>query len=645
MNENQLKEFLLQVKQQGFSDAHLAKLWNRKETEVRKLRQKLGVNPAFKTVDTCAAEFEAYTPYHYSSYETPYRKIREDGSVEYILESEVRPSDRQKVMILGGGPNRIGQGIEFDYCCCQAVYALRADGYETIMVNSNPETVSTDYDTADRLYFEPLTFEDVMNIIEVEKPMGVILQFGGQTPLNLALPLERAGVPILGTSPESIDLTEDRKRFGQLLDRLEIPMPPGGTAMSYEEARDIAEGIGYPVLVRPSYVLGGRAMVIVHNEKRLKEYMETAVEASPEHPVLVDRFLEDAIEVDVDAVADGEDVFIGGIMEHIEYAGVHSGDSACMVPPRSLSPKTIDQIVDYTRKLALELNVSGLMNVQYAIYGIPAFGQRARGPGNLPEEELDRECKVFVLEVNPRASRTVPYISKAVGIPLARIAARVMVGQSLKEQGIGSGMAEIDYYAVKEAALPFAKFHGVDPVLGPEMRSTGEVMGISEDFGQAFAKAQASVNMPLPRPSQGRRSRKIFCSVNDRDKRGLIEVARIFDKLGFTLIATRGTRDALLENDIPANFVFKMREGRPNIYDLIINRDISLVINTPLDESSKKDDLFLRRAAVEHAVPYVTTLSAALAAAEGIRSFASKPLQVRALQDYHRALEEKRKSV
>jgi len=642
MDRNELKQRLLDAKQAGFSDAHLAKLWGVSEVQVRDLRKQLGILPAYKTVDTCAAEFEAYTPYHYSSYETPFKQLTADGEI-LVIESEVRASHKQKVMILGGGPNRIGQGIEFDYCCCQAVFALRQDGYETIMVNSNPETVSTDYDTADRLYFEPLTFEDVMNIVEAEKPLGVILQFGGQTPLNLALPLEAAGVRILGTSPDTIDVTEDRERFNQMLNQLNIPMPPGGTARSFEEAQEIAERIGYPVLVRPSYVLGGRAMVIVHDEKGLKRYLETAVEASPERPVLVDRFLQDSIEVDVDAVCDGEDVFIGGIMEHIEYAGVHSGDSACMIPPRTLTKKTLRVIEDYTRRLALALNVRGLMNIQYAVFGIQAIGQRIRGTADLPREELDRHGNVYVLEVNPRASRTVPYVSKAVGIPLARIAARVMLGRSLKEQGLSTTTAQVNHVSVKEAALPFAKFHGVDPILGPEMRSTGEVMGIAEDFGLAFAKAQAGVGLPLPRPpKEGDPPGRIFCSVNDLDKQDLLGVAQPLRDLGFTLVATRGTRDFLKRNGIDAEFVYKISEGRPSIYDLIVNGDICLLINTPLVEEAKRDDLALRRAAVEHAMPYVTTISAARAAVEGIHSYLTHPGEVRSLQEYHQDLEKAR---
>ena len=448
---------LREAKQMGFSDRQLAHLWGSTETQVAKLRRAWGIIPVYKTVDTCAAEFEAHTPYHYSTYEQ---------------ETEVRPCDREKIIILGGGPNRIGQGIEFDYCCCHAVFALRELGYETIMVNSNPETVSTDYDTSDRLYFEPLTFEDVLHLVEVEKPKGVIIQFGGQTPLKLAVPLERAGVPVLGTSPDSIDLAEDRKRFGALIDELGIRQPENGTATSFEEARVIAARIQYPVLVRPSYVLGGRAMEIVYDETALERYFREAVQASPDHPVLVDRYLEDAIEVDVDAVGDGARVYIGGIMEHIEYAGVHSGDSACVIPPRTLSPATIDLIKKQTRQLALRLNVRGLINIQFAVsmhHGIP---------------------RVYVLEVNPRGSRTVPFVSKATGVPLAKVAARAAVGVSLDEQGLPDCYT-VNHQSVKEAVLPFVKFPNVDPLLGPEMRSTGEVMGIDHDFGLAYVRKSA----------------------------------------------------------------------------------------------------------------------------------------------------------
>jgi carbamoyl-phosphate synthase large subunit len=645
MDQALLKRQLLQAKQEGFSDAHLARLWGVKEVEVRRLRKQLGILPVYKTVDTCAAEFEAYTPYHYSSYETPFKRVSGEGQSTEVLESEVRPADKPKVMILGGGPNRIGQGIEFDYCCCQAVFALRKDGYETIMVNSNPETVSTDYDTADRLYFEPLTFEDVMNIVEAEKPLGVILQFGGQTPLGLALPLEAAGVNVLGTSPDSIDLTEDRKRFGALLDELKIPMPPGGTARSFEEAQAVANRIGYPVLVRPSYVLGGRAMAIVHDEKGLRRYLNTAVEASPEHPVLIDRFLQEAIEVDVDAVCDGEDVYIGAIMEHIEYAGIHSGDSACMIPPRTLSKRSLDAIADFTRRLALSLKVKGLMNIQYAVYGTEALDEKILSAAGLTREELERNGNVFVLEVNPRASRTIPYVSKAVGIPMAQIAARVMLGRSLKEQGLGSGISRVDYFSVKEAALPFAKFHGVDPILGPEMRSTGEVMGVSEDFGIAFAKAQESVNMRLPQPEQGAGAKKIFLSVNDLDKKALLPVARDLHKRGVCLVATGGTRQYLEEHGVPAEFIHKLHGGRPSILDLIINKEVALMINTPLAIEAEKDDLYLRRAAVEHSLPYITTIAAARALVEGVRSHAGKPIEVKALQDYHKRLKALRAKV
>ncbi|MBI1390946.1 MAG: carbamoyl-phosphate synthase large subunit [bacterium] len=600
MNEAELKRRLQDAKEFGFSDRQLAHLWGSTEEKIRALRQRLGVEPVYKTVDTCAAEFEAYTPYHYSTYES---------------ESEVSPCEREKIIILGGGPNRIGQGIEFDYCCVHAVFALSEMGYETIMVNSNPETVSTDYDTADRLYFEPLTFEDVMNIIETEKPKGVIVQFGGQTPLKLAVPLENAGVTILGTSPDSIDLAEDRKRFGALIDQLGIKQPPNGTAVSVEEAIAIANKITYPVLVRPSYVLGGRAMEIVYDETSLANYMERAVEASPERPVLVDKFLEDAVEVDVDAISDGESVYIGGIMEHIEFAGVHSGDSACVIPPRTLKPSTIDDIVEQTKMLARALKVCGLMNIQYAV---------SRRGG----EEV-----VSVLEVNPRASRTVPYVSKAKGVPLAKIAAQVMAGKPLKEFNLPERI-EVKHVAVKEAVLPFVKFPGVDTILGPEMRSTGEVMGIDTDFGRAYAKAQAGAGMILPGPNPPKEKSQIIISVNDHDKPEFLPIAAELARLNFELFATGGTFDYLKENGVECQRVFKVKEDRPNIVDLMKNGRIALVINTPLDRESAYDELALRRCAVEQNVPYVTTRAGAQAALAAIQSDLKNNLQVKALQDY-----------
>lgn len=552
MNEQELKQKLIEFKRYGFSDRQLAYLWGTTDEKVRQLRERLGVVPVYKTVDTCAAEFEAYTPYYYSTYET---------------ESEVRPCDREKIVILGGGPNRIGQGIEFDYCCVHAVYALRELGYETIMVNSNPETVSTDYDTADRLYFEPLTFEDVMAIINAEKPKGVIVQFGGQTPLKLAVPLERAGVPILGTSPDSIDLAEDRKRFGALIDKLGIKQPPNGTAMSYEEAREVAGRLGYPVLVRPSYVLGGRAMVICYTESTLSSYVEKAVDASPEHPVLIDKYLEDAIEVDVDAICDTKEVYIGGIMEHIEYAGVHSGDSACVIPPRTLQQSTLDLICKQTKDLALALKVKGLMNIQYAV---------ARRNGT---EEL------YILEVNPRASRTVPFVSKATGVPLAKIAAKVMADVPLASFNLPE-KAVYNHMAVKEAVLPFVKFPGVDTVLGPEMRSTGEVMGIDTDFGRAYAKSQAGAGMTLPGPNTEGEKRSVIISVTDKDKEDILESARHLEQMGFEIHATGGTYKYLQDSGIASQKVFKVHESRPHIVDLMKNGKIALVINTPMDQNS-----------------------------------------------------------
>ncbi len=582
---------LRRAKEWGYSDRQLAHMLGLSEGDVRARRSALGLFPVYKTVDTCAAEFAAHTPYHYSAYD------RED---------EAECSDKKKIMILGGGPNRIGQGIEFDYCCVHACFALREDGYETIMVNSNPETVSTDYDTANKLYFEPLTVEDVLHIVRRENPDGVIVQFGGQTPLNLAAELEREGVPIIGTTPASIDLAEDRERFGNLLRQLDIRQPENGMASSFVEARAVAERIGYPVLVRPSYVLGGRAMVIVYDAASLENYMRQAIDVSPERPVLIDRYLEGAEEFDVDAVADGKDVVIGGIMQHIEHAGVHSGDSACALPPYSITPENLQRLRDYTHALARALDVIGLMNVQYAIH----------------------EGEVYVLEVNPRASRTVPFVSKAIGRPLAKIAARAMVGTSLAAQGVHEEIVP-EHICVKEAVLPFIKFPGADSVLGPEMKSTGEVMGIGRDFGTAFLKAQMGANTVLP--AQGR----VFISVADRDKPAIVPVAQRLLEAGFTIVATQGTRDYLVANGVEAGVVRKVHEGRPHIEDAIRNRDIALVINTPLDEPSQYDDFVVRRAAVMNNVPYTTTLAGARAAAEGIDALLRSGLDVCALQDYH----------
>src|SRR5579864_4316012 len=597
--ETASKDLLREVKRHGASDEQLAQIWRTTPASVRLQRARYGVAPVFKRVDTCAAEFESFTPYMYSTYED------ED-------ESDAQP--RPKIMILGSGPNRIGQGIEFDYCCCHASFALREDGYETIMVNCNPETVSTDYDTSDRLYFEPLTLEDVLAVMDRERPQGVIVQFGGQTPLNLALDLKANGVPIIGTPPESIDLAEDRRRFGRLLDELHIPQPRNGTAFAPEEAARVAKEIGLPVLVRPSYVLGGRAMVIAYDLQTVQEYVAQAALMGPTRPVLIDQFLEEATEVDVDALADGETVVIGGIMEHIEEAGVHSGDSSCVLPPVSLSPPVMARIRDYTKRLATALNVVGLMNVQFAI---------------------QRET-VYVLEVNPRASRTVPYVSKATGVPLAKVAARLMTGRKLRDMNLPfvmtDGVAEIvvrDYYSVKSPVFPFNKFKGVDTILGPEMRSTGEVMGVAKSYGQAFAKAQLAAGQRLPRKGT------IFVSVNDHDKRHVVPLARDLSQMGFTLLATRGTAAALSAAGIPAEGVYKANEGRPNIIDLVKTGRVDLIINTPLGRESFYDEKSIRRAAVRYKVPCITTLAAAQAAARGIRALIDHSFGVNALQDLH----------
>ncbi len=598
--ETASKDLLREAKRTGASDEQLAQIWKTTPAVVRLQRARYGVSPVFKRVDTCAAEFESFTPYMYSTYED---------------EDESNPTQKQKIMILGSGPNRIGQGIEFDYCCCHASFALRADGFETLMVNCNPETVSTDYDTSDRLYFEPLTLEDVLAIVEREKPAGVIVQFGGQTPLNLALELKRNGVSIVGTAPESIDLAEDRRRFGRLLDELRIPQPRNGTALVPEEAARVAGEIGLPVLVRPSYVLGGRAMVIAYDVNTVQEYVAQAALMGPARPVLIDQFLEEATEVDVDALADGTDVVIGGIMEHIEEAGVHSGDSSCVLPPVSLSPKILDTIRDYTKRLALALKVVGLMNVQYAI----------------------QRDTVYVLEVNPRASRTVPFVSKATGVPLAKIGARLMVGRRLADMNLplvhSNGVAEIatyEFYSVKSPVFPFNKFRGVDTILGPEMRSTGEVMGISTSYGQAFAKAQLAAGQKLP--SGG----TVFISVNDRDKRQLGTIGKELVSMGFKIVATRGTAAALHATNVPCEEVYKVNEGRPNIVDLIKTGKVNLVINTPLGRESFYDEKSIRRAAIRYNIPCITTLSAAHAAVRGIHALIELKREVSCLQDLHR---------
>jgi carbamoyl-phosphate synthase large subunit len=587
------KDALFRAKQFGFSDKQLAYLTGKTEKEVWAKRKELGVAPVYKLVDTCAAEFEAFTPYYYSTYET---------------EDEVRKSKKKKkIMILGGGPNRIGQGIEFDYCCCHASFALREAGYESIMVNSNPETVSTDYDTSDKLYFEPLTREDVMSIIEKEEPDGVIVQFGGQTPLNLALPLKAAGARIIGTSPEQIDRAEDRKRFSVMLKKLKLNQAPNGTAYSPAEAKKIAKKIGYPCLVRPSYVLGGRAMRLVYDEKELDEFMTTAVQVSPDHPVLVDKFLEDAIEVDVDAVSDGKQTVVCGIMEHIEEAGIHSGDSACVLPPFSLSDDIIEEIKKATYAMAKELKVKGLMNVQYAV----------------------KNDQVYVLEVNPRASRTVPFVSKATGVPWAKVATRCMIGTTLKEQGITTEV-EIKHVAVKEAVFPFNRFPGADAILGPEMRSTGEVMGLDDDFGVAFMKSQIAAGQNLPLKG------KIFVSVNNRDKRAIVYIIKKLADLGFEIAATAGTAKVLKKNGIDCQLVYKIKEkGDPDILDLVNKGELSVIINTPGDKKTKADEARIRSAAVMHNIPLITTISGAQATVNGIEAVKKKGLTIKALQDYH----------
>ncbi len=580
------------AKEMGFADRRLAQLTGSDELTIRDARRKLGIQATFKMVDTCAAEFEAFTPYLYSTYER---------------ECEANPTTRKKIVILGSGPNRIGQGIEFDYCCVHAAFALKELGYEAIMVNCNPETVSTDYDTSDKLYFEPLTFEDVMNILDREQPEGVIVQFGGQTPLKLAVPLERAGVPIWGTSSDAIDRAEDRERFRQLLTRLGLNQALSGTAISVTEATRIAKRVGYPVLVRPSYVLGGRAMDIVYDDASLFDYMERAVQASPEHPVLIDKFLEDAIEMDVDAIADGRRVVIGGIMEHIEEAGIHSGDSACSLPPRSVPDKILDEIREQTTALALDLQVVGLINVQFAV----------------------KNSTVYVLEVNPRASRTVPFVSKATGVPLAKLATRVMAGMTLEELGLTREPA-VHHVAVKEAVLPFVKFPGVDAILGPEMKSTGEVMGIDRDFGRAFAKSQIAASGTLPLEGT------VFLSVRDPDKPHLPPLGQAFAELGFHILATTGTARCLQDAGIPAERVYKVTEGvRPHIVDRMKNGEVVLVVNTPEGRASRLDSYSIRRTAITQGIPCFTTMAAANAAVEGIRALKTEGLQVKALQEYN----------
>ena len=602
-------ELLSKAKGLGFSDRQIAHLTGQTEDEVRALRKKLGLVPSYRLVDTCAAEFEAYTPYYYSTYDRG--------------DDEVKKTPKKKVMILGGGPNRIGQGIEFDYCCVHAAFALKEDGFETIMVNSNPETVSTDYDTSDKLFFEPLTLEDVLHIYEREECWGAIAQFGGQTPLNLALGLQKNGVNIIGTSPQSIEVAEDRKLFAAMLDKLKIPQPPNGLATNAEEALAVAKKLDYPVLVRPSFVLGGRAMQIVYSDAELQHYMRFAVEASPERPVLVDKFLEDATEVDVDCIADvglfesepsgcgarpaGEStIVIGGMLEHIEFAGVHSGDAAMVLPPHTLSQAVIETIRKHTHAMARELKVVGLMNVQYAV----------------------KDEKVFVLEVNPRASRTVPFVSKAIGVPLAKLAAKVMAGKTLKELGFTKEIWP-KYWAIKESVFPFNRFHGQDILLSPEMRSTGEVMGLDADRGIAYAKSQMAAGSPLPL------SGKVFMSVSDAHKKDVAPVARQFAELGFELVATSGTAAVLEKAGLKVQRLLKLLEGRPNVIDLLKNKEIQLVINTPSGAAPREDEVKIRTTAVYTGTPIMTTLSGAKAAARGIAALKKSGYRVKTLQEYH----------
>lgn len=600
INSESLKDsdVMRKAKQMGFSDRKLSQIAGVEENQLRRERKEMGIKPAYKMVDTCAAEFEAKTPYYYSSYE---------------FEDEVAVSDRKKVIIIGAGPIRIGQGIEFDYCCVHSVMALEEEGIETIIINNNPETVSTDYDISSKLYFEPITLEDVMAIVDKEKPYGVVVQFGGQTSINLAVPLANEGVKILGTPHESIDRAEDRERFTRVLNRLKIPQADYGIAYSFEDAQKVAGKIGYPVLVRPSYVLGGRAMEIVYDDKELREYMKEAVKISPEHPILVDKFLEDAIELDVDILSDGEEVFIGGIMEHIEEAGVHSGDSACVIPPQSIPEDVLETIKDYTRKLALELEVVGLMNIQYAV--------------KLDDEE---NPTVYILEANPRASRTVPFVSKAVGVPLAKIAAKLMMGHRLRDFGLEDEI-QLKHVSVKESVFPFIKLPGADSVLGPEMKSTGESMGIDENFGVSYYKALLSAGMELPHHG------KIFISVRDSDKNKIRDIVTKAKELGFQITATRGTAQAV-EDLANIEIIRKVSQGPPNISDAILNGDVALIINTPSGKQSADDGYYIRRKAVELGIPYVTTLAGARAALNAIENVEKGKIGVKSLNEYHQNL-------
>jgi carbamoyl-phosphate synthase large subunit len=583
---------LLKAKEYGFSDKYLASVSKVKEQKLRERRAELGINAVYKTVDTCGAEFEATTPYLYSTFEN---------------ECESNPTKSRKVIILGGGPNRIGQGIEFDYCCVHAAFALKEIGVESIMVNCNPETVSTDYDTSDRLYFEPLTFEDVMSIVEKENPDGVIVQFGGQTPLKLAVPLEKAAVKIIGTSPDSIDRAENRKRFNKMVKKLKLQQPYSGTATSYSEALEIAGKLGFPLLIRPSFVLGGRAMEIVYDEQSLKGCIASAIEASGEHPVLIDKFLDDATELDVDAISDGRTVVIGGIMEHIEEAGVHSGDSACSLPPVSISKKLLEEIKRQTKLLALELKVKGLINIQFAI----------------------KNNQIYILEVNPRASRTIPFVSKTIGVPLAKLAVKIMTGMTLNELNFTKEVHR-SHFAVKEAVFPFLKFPGIDTLLGPEMLSTGEVMGISDDFGIAFAKSQIAAGNTLPICGN------VFFSVKDNDKKRSVEIARKLYQMGFKIIATKGTCIEFIKNNIPAEFVLKVTEGRPNIVDAIINGKIDLIVNTTVGRQSIIDSFSIRRSALDKQVPYVTTIRGSAATVKAIEAMKERKVNVKPIQLYYR---------
>ena len=584
------KDLLWKAKRYGFSDTQLAHMMNVDEFTLRKFRKTMKILPKFKMVDTCAAEFEATTPYYYSCYED---------------EDEVKSTGKKKIVILGSGPNRIGQGVEFDYCCVHAAFALREEGYEAIMVNCNPETVSTDYDTSDKLYFEPLTFEDVMNIMENENPEGVIVQFGGQTPLNLAIPLQEQGITILGTSPDSIDQAEDRERFTQVLKKLEIPQPPYGTVMNVGEAKQVANKLGYPVLVRPSYVLGGRAMEIVYDEESLTKYISKAIEVSHEHPVLIDKFLEDAIETEIDALSDGENVYIGGIMEHIEQAGVHSGDAACVLPPYSLDKKTIETMKQYTCLIAKELSVVGFINVQFAI----------------------KNGTVYIIEANPRASRTVPFVSKTTGIPLAKVATKLMMGDSLKDFDL-IGDPKIDHIAVKEAVFPFAKLPGVDVVLGPEMKATGEVMGLNTDFSMAYYKAQLGAGIKLPLTGN------VFISVRNSEKKTIVPISKKLENMGFNILATEGTGESLIQGDIKVKIIPKVHEKRPNVIDYIKSGRVALIINIPKGKGPKDDEFQIRRTAVEYNIPYITTLSCAHATSMAIERLKEGNIQVKPLQDY-----------